>query len=80
LLAKGGAELLAQNLLMLIDQARPVDWLAAQITGQPTNLPFTLRIHDLGDFHSIPYAHAWFISGVSSAVEIATQNRLKSPG
>lgn len=62
LLDKGGPELLAQNLLALIDQARPVDWLAAQITGEPTNLPFTLRIHDLGDFHSVSYARAWLLA------------------
>ena len=57
LLQKGGPELLAQNLIALVDQARPVDWLAAQISGEPTNLPYTLRIHDVGDypeFRTIP--------------------------
>ena len=57
LLSKGGPELLAQNLIALVDQARPVDWLAAQISGEPTNLPYTLRIHDVGDypeFRTIP--------------------------
>lgn len=50
LLRKGGPELLAQNLVALVDQARPVDWLAAQISGEATNLPYTLRIHDVGDY------------------------------
>lgn len=57
LLGKGGPELLAQNLVALVDQARPVDWLAAQISGTATKLPFSLRIHDVGDypeFRTIP--------------------------
>lgn len=33
LLDKGGPQLLAQNLISLIDQARPRDYLAAQTTG-----------------------------------------------
>jgi len=61
-LEKGGPELLAQNLLSLVDQARPVDWLAAQISGEPTNLPYTLRIHDVGDVFSASYALAWLIA------------------
>jgi len=59
LLEKGGPELLAQNLVMLVDQARPVDWLAAQITGEPTKLPWSLRLNDVGDFWSPGYTAAW---------------------
>src|SRR5260221_1864267 len=50
LLSKGGPELLAQNLVSMIDQVRPADWLAASITGEKTQTPWTLRIHDVGDF------------------------------
>jgi len=57
LLQKGGPELLAQNLIALVDQARPVDWLAAQISGEPTNLPYTLRIHDVGDYPEFRTIH-----------------------
>lgn len=59
LLTKGGPELLAQNLVSVIDQARPSDWLAASITGKDTRTPWTLRIHDVGDFHSVSYVKAW---------------------
>ena len=62
LLRKGGPELLAQNLVALVDQARPVDWLAAQISGEATNLPYTLRIHDVGDYFSCDYAAAWLMA------------------
>jgi hypothetical protein len=62
LLKKGGPELLAQNLIALVDQARPVDWLAAQISGEPTNLPYSLRVHDVGDYFSCGYAQAWLIA------------------
>ena len=62
LLEKGGPELLAQNLIALVDQARPIDWLAAQISGEPTKLPYTLRIQDVGDFFSASYALAWLIA------------------
>lgn len=62
LLRKGGPELLAQNLVALVDQSRPVDWLAAQISGEATNLPYTLRIHDVGDYFSCDYAAAWLIA------------------
>jgi len=57
LLEKGGPELLAQNLSILIDQARPIDWIAATVSNQPTNVPWTFRIHDVGDypeFRTIP--------------------------
>ncbi len=50
LLAEGGPELLAENLSMLVDQARPRDWLTAKITGVQTAIPWTMRIHDVGDF------------------------------
>jgi hypothetical protein len=59
LLDKGGPELLAQNLVSLIDQVRPADWLAATITGEDTTTPWTLRIHDVGDFFSPAYVEAW---------------------
>lgn len=62
LLRKGGPELLAQNLVALVDQARPVDWLAAQISDEATNLPYTLRIHDVGDYFSCDYAAAWLMA------------------
>lgn len=62
LLDKGGPELLAENLVALIDQARPIDWLTAQITGEQTALPWTLRIHDLGDFDRVDYVHAWLLA------------------
>src|SRR4029077_19782944 len=52
LLSQGGPDLLAQNLAMLVDQVRPADWLAATITGAQPGIPWSLRIHDLGDFHS----------------------------
>lgn len=62
LLDRGGPELLAQNLIALVDQARPRDWLAAQISGAATALPWTLRIHDVGDAHSVRYVKAWTIT------------------
>ncbi len=36
LLAEGGPDLLAENLAMLVDQARPRDWLTARVTGVQT--------------------------------------------
>ena len=57
LLKKGGPELLALNLIALVDQARPMDWLAAQISGTATKVPYSLRLHDVGDypeFRTIP--------------------------
>lgn len=62
LLEKGGPALLAENLVMLIDQARPRDWLTAQVTGAATTVPWSLRIHDIGDFHSVPYVQAWLLA------------------
>ena len=63
LLDRGGPELLAENLLLLIDQARPADFIAAQISGKPTRVPWTLRIHDTGDYSErIDYVTAWKIA------------------
>jgi hypothetical protein len=59
LLAEGGAELLAENLSTMVEHARPRDWLAARIKKVETRLPWTIRIHDVGDFHSIEYVQAW---------------------
>lgn len=59
LLAEGGPELLAENLSMLVDQARPRDWLTAKVAGVQTAIPWTMRIHDVGDFYSANYVHAW---------------------
>lgn len=60
LLSKGGPELLAENLVHLIDMARPEDWLAAKISEAPTECPWTLRIHDIGDFPALDgYIEAW---------------------
>ena len=57
LLALGGPELLAENLLLLVDHARPLDWLTAKLTGRKGAMPWSLRIHDVGeypDFRNIP--------------------------
>lgn len=62
LLAEGGPELLAENLSMLVDQARPRDWLTARIRGTMTTVPFTLRVHDVGDFYSPEYVQAWALT------------------
>lgn len=59
LLAEGGPELLAENLSMLVDQARPRDWLTARVAGVQTTIPWTMRIHDVGDFYSPEYVRAW---------------------
>jgi hypothetical protein len=56
---EGGAELLAENLSTMVEHARPRDWLAARIKQVETRLPWTIRIHDVGDFHSIGYVKAW---------------------
>lgn len=62
LLDMGGPDLLAQNLVALVDLARPVDWLAAKISGKPTALPWSLRLHDVGDWYSTAYVQAWQIA------------------
>lgn len=59
LLSKGGPRLLAENLIALVDLARPRDWLTAVITESSTNVPWTLRVHDVGDFYSVEYVEAW---------------------
>jgi hypothetical protein len=62
LLSRGGPELLAENLVALVDQVRPADWLAAKITGGRTKTPWTVRIHDVGDWHKTSYVQAWLIA------------------
>lgn len=59
LLQHGGSDLLAENLTAVIDQARPIDYLTAAITKTTTAIPWTLRIHDVGDFYSPDYVRAW---------------------
>lgn len=66
LLSEGGPELLAENLVMMLDQARPRDWLTARVTGCATVVPWSIRIHDLGDFfESIDYVRAWVLAAKS---------------
>lgn len=62
LLAEGGPELLAENLSMLVEQARPRDWLAARISGRKTAIPWTMRVHDIGDFYCADYVKAWTLT------------------
>lgn len=62
LIQHGGSELLAENLVAVVDQARPIDYLAASITGTETAIPWTLRIHDVGDFYSADYVRAWILT------------------
>lgn len=62
LLDAGGPALLAENLVLLIDQARPSDWIVARINRTKTSVPWTLRIHDVGDFYSVDYVKAWTIA------------------
>lgn len=59
LLDAGGPQLLAENLTILIDQVRPIDWIASRIAGELTDVPWTFRIHDVGDFYSARYVEAW---------------------
>ena len=57
LLEQGGPKLLAENFIHLVDKACPRDWLTALITKTSPNVPWTLRIHDIGDypeFRTIP--------------------------
>lgn len=61
LLAEGGPALLAENLAMLVEQARPRDWLTARITGTETAIPWSVRVHDVGDFWCRSYVEAWFL-------------------
>jgi hypothetical protein len=62
LLAQGGPELLAENLLGLVDFARPLDYLSSKLTGAKTSLPWSLRLHDVGDHFSPQYVRAWYIA------------------
>ena len=62
LLERGGPQLLAQNLIALVDQVRPSDWLAASIAGVETKTPWTIRIHDVGDWHRPAYVEAWYLA------------------
>lgn len=57
LLAEGSPQLLAENLMMLVDQARPRDWFSAKVTGTRPNTPWTLRIHDVGDYPEFRTIH-----------------------
>ncbi|MBX9569244.1 MAG: hypothetical protein K2X77_10135 [Candidatus Obscuribacterales bacterium] len=60
LLSAGGIEALAENLVDIIDKAKPFNWVAAKfIQAQAT---WTLRIHDVGDFHSSDYVKAWTLA------------------
>lgn len=58
LLECGGPALLAQNLVILLDQARPADWLTSQVTGTPTVTPWAVRLFDIGDAYSVPFVQA----------------------
>lgn len=69
LLQKGGATLLAENLIMLIDQARPLDWLAAKTIGMQPEAPWSVRIHDVGEypeFRTTPSGAKWRCISLSS--------------
>lgn len=59
LLRLGGPELLSQNLIHLIDLARPIDYLSAKYAGQKTVVPWSLRLNDVGDMHDDEYVQAW---------------------
>lgn len=59
LLNLGGPKLLGENLVHLVDQARPGDYLAAKYSGASTFLPWAIRIQDLGDFMNSSYVEAW---------------------
>jgi hypothetical protein len=62
LLSSGGVEALAENLITLVDQVRPSDWLTAKIRGERTRTPWTVRIHDVGDFHTVGYVESWLLT------------------
>lgn len=64
LLALGGPELLADNLVHLIDMARPTDWLVAKLSGVKTKVPWTLRLFDVGDVHRAEVAYAWWLAAI----------------
>jgi hypothetical protein len=62
MLEQGGPELLAENLLGLVDFARPLDFLSAKFTGGKTGLPWSFRIHDVGDAFAVNYVRAWYLT------------------
>lgn len=62
LLNAGGPALLAEHLVEVIDHARPSGWLIAKSMGITASVPFTLRLQDVGDFHSPDYVKAWQIA------------------
>lgn len=62
LLEAGGPELLAETLMIMIDRVRPIDWISSRVTETLPGLPWTLRIHDVGDFYSTSYVHAWLLA------------------
>ncbi len=64
LLALGGPELLADNLVHLIDMARPTDWLVAKLSGVKTKVPWSLRLFDIGDVHRPEVAYAWCLAAI----------------
>lgn len=59
LLEKAGPDLLAENLECLIDRARPASYLAG-VEQEKDAVPFSLRLHDIGDYFSIDYVQAWW--------------------
>lgn len=61
LLDTSGVAALAQALGLLVDSARPRDYVLSKLSGRPMRVPFTLRIHDVGDFHRSDYVMAWQI-------------------
>lgn len=65
LLDHGGAELLAEHLIDLIDRARPAGWLIARSIGTAPSVPWSLRLMDVGDFFRPDYADAWRIAAGS---------------
>lgn len=62
LLQRGGPELLALDLIRILDQARPADWLTAQVTGTATMTPWSVRLFDVGDAYSVPFVQALILA------------------
>ena len=62
LLETGGVELLTKHLVFMIDQARPNFWYHKDGNTGYKPLPWTLRVHDVGDFYSIDYISAWTLA------------------
>lgn len=65
LLKRGGAELLAEHLVEVIDRARPTGWLIARSAGLTPPVPWTLRLMDVGDFFHPEFVHAWIIAATA---------------